>query len=116
MAVGVAVGWWPLILPGVALLVWWFAMFRDTVRYIREAPAGVGLVGAMTPHPHPLMPDYSTGVALLTDGREVPVAFPTRLASGILGGGKRVEIFFLHDPRAAFSIGLGARPAPEQGG
>src|SRR5438105_3161595 len=60
IAVAVALGWWPLLPLGGALLVSWFVMFRSAVRYIRESPTGVGLVGALTPHP--VLRDYSTGV------------------------------------------------------
>src|SRR5689334_13436778 len=90
IAIAVAIGWWPFLPLGGALLAFWFVMFRRTVRYIHDSPVGVGLVGALSPHP--LMRDYSTGIAVMADGREVPVTFPTRLADGIIGGGGRAEI------------------------
>jgi hypothetical protein len=109
IAVAVATGWRPLLVVGVVVLAFWFVMFRAAVRYLRDSPATVGLVGAMTPHP--LLRDYSTGVALLADGREVPVDFPTRLADGIIGGGRRAEVLFLEDPRGGLALVLGARAA-----
>lgn len=107
IALAVVVRWWLLLPLGGALLAWWFLMFRRNVLYLRQSPACVGVVRAMTPHP--LSSDYSTGIALMADGREVPVTFPTRLAAGIIGTGEQAEVLFLHDPQSEFSLGVGVR-------
>lgn len=109
--VAVALGWWLLLPLGGTILLSWFRMFRRTVRYVREAPVDVGVVGAL--RPHPLLRDYSTAIAMIADGREVPVTFPTLLADGIIKGGGQAEVLFLDDPRSEFSLGLGVRAADD---
>ena len=111
IAVAVTIGWWPLLLAAWILLAGWFKMFRNCVQYIRESPTGVGLVEELKPHP--LLQDHSTAAAIMPDGQELPVTFPTRLVDGIVDRDGRVEIFFLYDARSEFSLGLGARAVLE---
>jgi hypothetical protein len=111
IAVAVALGWWLLLPVGGALLALYVMMLRSAVRHFRAAPAAVGVVEALTPHPK--MGDFLTGIAITSDGREVLVALPAQLTDGIIGGGRRAEIFFLYDSQPGnYSLGFGARAMP----
>jgi hypothetical protein len=113
IAIGVQLGWWALLPVGIGVFALWFTMFRNTVRFFRECRTGVGLVGALKPHP--VLDDCSTGVALTIDGQEVSVYLPTRLVGEIIGRDGRAEVLFVHDPRKEWAFGIGARAAPGAG-
>ena len=114
IAVGLATGRW-LSLPvgalfclvGVFYFLFWFWMFRRTVRIIRDSPTAVGVVEEVALHP--LLPGYSTAMVLTRDGQKVQVALPTQLVDDLLVAGRRAEVFFLHTPWVQVSIGLAAR-------
>jgi hypothetical protein len=128
IAVGLATGWslsllgagWWLSLPvgalfclvGVFYFLFWFWMFRRTVRMFRDSPTAVGVVEEVAFHP--LLPDYSTAMVLTRDGQKVQVALPTQLVDDLLVAGRRAEVFFLHTPWVQVSIGLAARAVQDE--
>jgi hypothetical protein len=110
IVVGAVYGVWALIPAGVVPLGMCLFMFQGTVRYVRDCPSHIGVIGSIKPHP--LMRNCSTAKACLPDGRKVPVALSTRLVRDILDEGKCAEILFLHDPRTEYSLVYGARSMP----
>lgn len=102
-----ATGWWYLMPLGAAVLALWFWMFWATVRYFRHSPVVIGVIETLKRHP--LLHDYSTAQARLTDGREIPVTFPTLLAGDILDEQGAVEVMVLYDPKSEYSMVIAAR-------
>jgi hypothetical protein len=97
-----------LALPlGFGLIAFYLWAIRGTVKYLRDTPAVVGRIDRLSRHP--LLPDHSTAMAVLTDGRTVPVAVRTRLVSWILKQGLPAEVLVLLDDRSKYCTVIGAR-------
>jgi|SRR5579883_1531541 len=107
LVVGVTMRQWYLLLPGAGLAAFYFRAVRGTVEYLREAPTAIGRIDGLSGHP--ILPDYSTAVAELADGRKVRVAVRTRLASWIVKRGQSAEVLILLDDRSEYCMTLAAR-------
>lgn len=109
IAAAVITEWWPLIVPGVMVLLVYFKMFWGVVRHHRDTPVLTGVIeDDLRPHPLPMFGYPSTTVATTPDGREVPVAITEHVAE-LFKQAKTVEVVFLYDPGSQYNLVFGAR-------
>jgi hypothetical protein len=100
---------WFVAPVGVWLLLWYLLMLRTMVGTCKETPLYTGIVEKMKGR-HWLLFDVSLAQVRLPNGQTVTVAVSNRLVGPAIEQQGRVEVMFLYDPKAAYSMMIAARP------
>ncbi len=112
IAVAAATKTWLIALPGTWLLIGMFLLLRGTVGLCRDRLLRVGIVEALGGR-HPLLRELSMAKARLSDGEDVSVALPTRVAAAAIEERGAAEVVMLYSPQEAYCLVIGTRAASQ---
>jgi hypothetical protein len=109
---GIVLRQWPLILIGPIAFVGWLWLYSRLALAFRSGPLLIGVVDSLATHPG--RSEFAIANAGLSDGKTIPVVVLRSLVAGLIDQAGRVEVVFLHSPRAEYSSVLGVRPIRPQ--